>query len=72
MLHLLGVTVPPDVDGRILMELLEQEPAVASPLPILAPVLAGANGDRSLPDDTHYTAEEDAAIKQRLADLGYL
>ena len=72
VLHLLGITVPDDMDGRILNELLDNEPALASPRPIFVPVLAGANGDPSLPDDSSYTAEEDAAIQQRLADLGYL
>jgi predicted AlkP superfamily phosphohydrolase/phosphomutase len=72
VLHLLGVTIPDDLDGRILAELLNQEPALASSRPKFASVLAGANGDSPLPDDSSYTAEEDAAIQQRLVDLGYL
>ena len=72
VLSLLGIHVPDDMDGRILTELLDQEPAVASPQPVLAPAFAGINGDSGQPDDFHYTQDEDAAIKQRLADLGYL
>ena len=68
LLHILGVPVPTDMDGRVLTEVLapallsqaEAEPPVsAMPLPETPPPVA-------------YTEEEDAAIQQRLADLGYL
>jgi predicted AlkP superfamily phosphohydrolase/phosphomutase len=73
VLHLLGVHIPEDVDGRILAELLDQEPAIASPQPVLATAFAGVSSSNSgQVVDLHYTQEEDAAIKQRLADLGYL
>jgi predicted AlkP superfamily phosphohydrolase/phosphomutase len=72
VLHLLGVHVPDDVDGRILAELLDHEPAIASPQSVLASALAGVNSNSGQADGLHYTQEEDAAIKQRLADLGYL
>ena len=70
VLHLLGVPVPADMDGRVLTELLEP----ASPLPVLEPALAAAqtNGTHASAFDSSYTPEEDAAIQQRLADLGYL
>jgi arylsulfatase A-like enzyme len=70
VLHLLGVPVPDDLDGRVLTELLEP----ASPLPVLEPALAAAqtNGTHASAFDASYTPEEDAAIQQRLADLGYL
>jgi hypothetical protein len=45
-------------------------------LPVDAPALAAAGahatGTPAPPLDSPYTAEEDAAIQQRLADLGYL
>jgi len=72
VLHLLGIPVPDDVDGRVLTEVLEPASPLASPEPILTPAFALANGTPSLPIDSPYTAEEDAAIQQRLADLGYL
>lgn len=67
VLHLLGVPVPADMDGRVLVEILNPD---VVPLP----------GERESADATTnrepvsvaYTAEEDAAIQQRLADLGYL
>ena len=74
MLHLLGVPVPDDMDGRVLTEVLEPMAARSVSTPILEPALAGAqgNGGTSLPAETSYADEEDAAIQQRLADLGYL
>jgi predicted AlkP superfamily phosphohydrolase/phosphomutase len=68
VLHLLGVPVPADMDGRVLTEILD--PALA--------VQAGTNAHTATPVDNNgapaqaYTEEEDAAIQQRLADLGYL
>ena len=72
MLSLLGINVPDDIDGRILTELLDQEPVLASPQVVLAPAFAGINTGSSPPEDFHYTQDEDATIKERLADLGYL
>ncbi len=87
VLHLLGVPVPDDVDGRVLGELLEFDPALA----------AGGNGSGSVPhqqspcgvvgngkheaevpclspmaNGSGYNEQEDAAVQQRLSDLGYL
>jgi predicted AlkP superfamily phosphohydrolase/phosphomutase len=69
VLHLLGVPVPADMDGRVLGEILDPAivPAVAEIPPAAAdPAVA------SEPVPVAYTEEEDAAIQQRLADLGYL
>jgi predicted AlkP superfamily phosphohydrolase/phosphomutase len=75
VLHLLGIPVPDDMDGRVLTELLEPAPSWASLAePALTPAFAAgqANGKSLVPVDSPYTDEEDAAIQQRLADLGYL
>jgi predicted AlkP superfamily phosphohydrolase/phosphomutase len=72
VLHLLGIPVPDEMDGRILIELLETAPRFVPAVPPLAPAIAAANGTRARPIDSPYTAEEDAAIQRRLADLGYL
>jgi predicted AlkP superfamily phosphohydrolase/phosphomutase len=72
VLHLLGLGVPTDMDGRVLMELLDQETALASSPLVFASAFAGANNATELSIDAPYTAEDDAAIKRRLADLGYL
>ena len=56
------------MDGRVLTEMLD---------PALAPPPAPADGRPPTPRveepvPVAYTEEEDAAIQQRLADLGYL
>ncbi|MDR3632826.1 MAG: alkaline phosphatase family protein [Isosphaeraceae bacterium] len=66
VLHLLGVPVPGDMDGRVLSELLD--PAITAAVPV--PANAGAA--QPAPVVSGYTEEEDEAIQQRLADLGYL
>lgn len=68
VLHLLGVPVPADMDGRVLSELLD---------PSFQPASADESSPPAPPTDADavpvaYTEEEDAAIQQRLADLGYL
>ena len=74
VLHLLGVPVPDDMDGRVLTELLEPASSLSPAVSVLEPALASA---QSLETATAavgatYTDDDDAAIKQRLADLGYL
>ena len=68
ILHLLGVPVPADMDGRFLAELFDPS-VVPSPSSI-----GGPDGDPAVAETvpSAYTEEEDAAIQQRLADLGYL
>lgn len=67
VLHLLGVPVPADMDGRVLTEILDPS-TVAAPA---EPTPAGPTAPEE-PVPVAYTEEEDAAIQQRLADLGYL
>ena len=69
ILHLLGVPVPSDMDGRVLTEILD--PSVV-PLPASQIAPPPAPPDDSEPVGVAYTEEEDAAVQQRLADLGYL
>jgi predicted AlkP superfamily phosphohydrolase/phosphomutase len=69
VLHLLGVPVPGDMDGRVLTEILD--PAFA-PVPAAVSNGAGATPGAEEPVTVAYTEEEDEAIQQRLADLGYL
>jgi predicted AlkP superfamily phosphohydrolase/phosphomutase len=73
VLHLLGVPVPADMDGRVLTEILDPV-LLSDELPEPEPALAAAHAHAlaSEPIESRYTAEEDAAIQQRLADLGYL
>jgi predicted AlkP superfamily phosphohydrolase/phosphomutase len=68
ILQILGVPIPADMDGRPLTEILD---------PVLAPTTAAQETEKALGDEhpvpaAAYSAEEDAEIQQRLADLGYL
>jgi hypothetical protein len=77
VLHLLGVPVPDDMDGRVWIELLAPDLSLSASgrdlEPALATVQVQSNGTSVASDSTYtYTDEEDAAIQQRLADLGYL
>jgi predicted AlkP superfamily phosphohydrolase/phosphomutase len=71
--HLLGVPIPSDVDGRVLSELFGHEGATGGVLPCspaVTPSSVAVAG--SLSDGSPYTAKQDGAIRERLADLGYL
>ncbi len=74
VLHLLGVPVPDDMDGRVLTELLQPSLSESAHLPDdeLALVAAQAGAVSGVSSDGSYSDEQDAAIQQRLADLGYL
>lgn len=63
VLHLLGVPVPEDMDGRVLTELLR--PELRGELQKQEAVEAGVSA-------ADYGEDDDAVIQQRLADLGYL
>jgi predicted AlkP superfamily phosphohydrolase/phosphomutase len=66
VLHLLGVPVPADMDGRVRAEVLDPSHA---PEPAAALVPGGEDPDH---DAGGYSDEDEAVIQQRLADLGYL
>lgn len=65
LLHLLGVPLPGDMDGRVLREVLD--PSIAETAGSMA-----VDDSRGPDSESVYTVEEEAAIQQRLADLGYL
>ncbi len=73
VLHLLGVPVPGDMDGRVLAEILDSSLSPVN-LPVRASAMAAthAHVTSSAPGDSVYTAEEDAEIQRRLEELGYL
>jgi predicted AlkP superfamily phosphohydrolase/phosphomutase len=88
VLHLMGVPVPPDMDGRILHELLDPlAPPIRDeriPIPasgaLLVSSMAGLPGSpnglggvlSAMPHSSRYNDEEEEAVQQRLADLGYM
>ena len=72
ILHLLGVPLPSDLDGRPMDELFD--PAIVpAPQPSTdEPTPSDPSPAEPSEPSEGYTEEEDAAIQQRLADLGYL
>lgn len=67
VLHVLGVPIPDDLDGRVLTEILGDE--LARP-PVYAPAPAAAGDARHAPDV--YSAEERRALEDHLRRLGYI
>jgi predicted AlkP superfamily phosphohydrolase/phosphomutase len=65
LLHLLGVPVPEDMDGKVLAELFRPEFVAAQPVRT-----GGVSGISSR--DTGYTDEERSKVEERLQALGYL
>ncbi len=76
ILELLGIPIPADMDGRPMSELFDPNvvpPSVPGDPQMLPPEPPDAEPPADEPTgDAGYTEEEDAAIQQRLADLGYL
>ena len=67
ILHLLGVPVPEDMDGRVLKDLFET--GFLASHPVKSGAASGTStGERS----SGYTEEESAKVEERLQALGYL
>ncbi|NLE76865.1 MAG: hypothetical protein GX605_08955 [Chloroflexi bacterium] len=66
LLYLLGQTPPPYMDGRLLAEALEGVPAAADPS--AHPALAATEGVAA----SAYSVDDEAEVRRRLEDLGYL
>ncbi len=62
ILHLMGLPVPADMDGRVLSEILSDARRVK---------VGGSSEKRAAPTDG-YTEEEEAQVIERLRDLGYI
>jgi predicted AlkP superfamily phosphohydrolase/phosphomutase len=66
ILHLLGYGVPSDVDGQVMIEAYTQEYLSAHPIRQAEGSWIPAG------DASEYTVTEEAAVAERLKDLGYL
>lgn len=66
-LAVLGLPVPPEMDGRVLSEAFAEGPAVHRPSPGQAVV-----ADTTAAEASPYSPEAEALITKRLEDLGYL
>ncbi len=67
ILHLLGVPVPADMDGKVLEDVFE--PAFLAAHPLRA---GAASGTSEAGRQSGYTDEESAKVEERLQALGYL
>jgi predicted AlkP superfamily phosphohydrolase/phosphomutase len=70
ILHLLGLPVPSEMDGRVLEAMLTPDLLAARPL--RRESMADRIHVREAVDRETYTAEEEMFVEERLADLGYL
>ncbi len=66
ILYLMDLPVPADMDGRVLLETLEEEWVETHPIQHTAPEEEGIEGDLL------YSQDEEEEIKERLKGLGYL
>lgn len=66
ILHLLGVRVPDDMDGRVLNEIFVDH------CPPEAPAYAATVADGSAYGDGSYSSEDEEKISERLKSLGYV
>lgn len=66
-LHLLGLAVPNDMDGRVLVEAIEEDALALNPVMVERAV----QGERT-ETESPYSKEDEEKIRQRLKDLGYL
>ena len=66
VLHLMGETVPSDMDGRVLTEMFTREFRERSPVARSAPAAAGAGAAHGL------SPEDEESLVERLKALGYL
>lgn len=72
VLRLLGVPAPDDLDGRPLLEVLDPDALPDLDEPIAPPGPGDSDGLPGGDPDGSPDPEDDEAVKQRLADLGYL
>lgn len=66
-LHLLGLPVPSHMDGRVLLEAFAE-----GSRPAATPVSYETTNGSKPGESTGYTAEQEAKVKERLRQLGYL
>ncbi len=62
ILHLIGLSVPSDMDGRVLSEMLNDD----------TPVRFTGASEREIRGDVGYSEDEEEQVIERLRDLGYL
>lgn len=72
ILHLLGMPVPSDLDGRVISEVVVQGSEIDHPVEYTAPIGFWEGPDGYQQVDEELTSDDEAQIRERLAALGYL
>jgi arylsulfatase A-like enzyme len=72
VLHLMGLPVPNDIDGRVLTEILTPDALASRPVQSTQPVGFWPSDDTRIFEDEAMSQEDDADIRKRLQALGYL
>ena len=67
ILHLFGLPVPEDMDGKVLVDALEEDYLRANPIRF-----TGGDEDKASRGSHQYSEEEAETIRERLQGLGYL
>jgi hypothetical protein len=71
ILHTLGLPVPEDMDGRVIVEMFQPGSANARPVLKSAPVGSWPDEESGV-SQSGFTASEEATIEERLRALGYI
>jgi predicted AlkP superfamily phosphohydrolase/phosphomutase len=69
LLHILGLPIPEDMDGRVLHEAFKAEFATTHSI---ATQIHGASDDEPSPQERTYSDEEAVKVEERLRGLGYI
>ena len=72
ILHLLGLPVPSDLDGRVISEAIVRGSTVDRPVSRSAPLGIWKGPEGYQQDDGELTSEDESHIRERLSALGYL
>lgn len=72
VLHLMGLPVPDDIDGRVLTEILTPGTLESRPILSTQPIGFWPSEDAPIFEDEAVSQEDDADIRKRLQALGYL
>jgi hypothetical protein len=71
ILHILGVSVPPDLDGQVMEDIFERRWLAANPVSV-EPGEAGSSVTQSAPRRQRLNKAEEDAAAERLRALGYV
>lgn len=72
VLYMMDVPVPASYDGRVLTELFSDRQLIDHPVRMVDDTVTTKTDSKSTDTESHFTAEEEALLEERLRGLGYL